>query len=289
MRYDGFGLRSAQSGPAHPSDFLFAAGWGYQEEYSDATEPGLRLMYLEQRYYDPTVGAFLSPDPIAFAGGLNLYQYSENDPVNAVDPSGLVPGMMTWDQMFAIRDEIDRQKKQEWLEERLRGMQFDAPPGPAGILGKLPSLLGEAAPALGRLGGLLRGWGARVRWPKLNGCHRGSIGFPRHVTPLPPGVGIDDLSRAAGRQAGAGGLTAAGRALQKHGNRPGSLLPKPRGSAAAISHAAQDIVDDILTDPGSTTSRRYHALYGEIVEIRRPDRLGVRYRANGEFMGFIEP
>jgi uncharacterized protein RhaS with RHS repeats len=34
------------------------------------------------------VGRFLNPDPIGFAGGLNLYAYVENDPANAVDPTG---------------------------------------------------------------------------------------------------------------------------------------------------------------------------------------------------------
>jgi uncharacterized protein RhaS with RHS repeats len=47
------------------------------------------LQYLEQRYYDPAVGRFLSPDPTGYAGGLNLYSYVKNDPVNWVDPQGL--------------------------------------------------------------------------------------------------------------------------------------------------------------------------------------------------------
>jgi RHS repeat-associated protein len=72
-----------------PSDFGFAGGWGYQSEYFDATNPGLGLQYLEQRYYDPAIGRFLTPDPIGWAGGLNLYAYCDNDPLNYVDPSGL--------------------------------------------------------------------------------------------------------------------------------------------------------------------------------------------------------
>jgi hypothetical protein len=35
------------------------------------------------------VGRFLTPDPIGFAGGFNLYAYCGNNPVGAVDPSGL--------------------------------------------------------------------------------------------------------------------------------------------------------------------------------------------------------
>ncbi len=40
------------------------------------------------RYYHPLLGRFMSPDPVCFAGGINLYRYAPN-PVNWVDPFGL--------------------------------------------------------------------------------------------------------------------------------------------------------------------------------------------------------
>jgi len=40
------------------------------------------------RYYDPVAGRWLTRDPIGYRGGLNLYGYCNNDPVNAVDPEG---------------------------------------------------------------------------------------------------------------------------------------------------------------------------------------------------------
>jgi len=43
------------------------------------------LYYYENRYYDPALGRFVSPDPLF---GLNKYMYCSNNPVNAVDPSG---------------------------------------------------------------------------------------------------------------------------------------------------------------------------------------------------------
>jgi RHS repeat-associated protein len=73
----------------HPSDFQWGGGWGSQTEWASATEPGLGLQYLQQRYYDPAVGRFISPDPIGYLGGENLYSYVRNDPVNSADPSGL--------------------------------------------------------------------------------------------------------------------------------------------------------------------------------------------------------
>lgn len=47
------------------------------------------LYYYRARYYSPTLGRFLQPDPIGTAGGLNLYAYVGNDPLNGTDPMGL--------------------------------------------------------------------------------------------------------------------------------------------------------------------------------------------------------
>ena len=47
------------------------------------------LVNLRERYYDPAIGRFISPDPTNIDGGLNFYRYSANNPVNAIDPDGL--------------------------------------------------------------------------------------------------------------------------------------------------------------------------------------------------------
>jgi RHS repeat-associated protein len=59
--------------------------------------PELGLYHYKARVYPPAKpapakagGRFLQPDPIGTNGGLNLYEYTLSDPINATDPWGLV-------------------------------------------------------------------------------------------------------------------------------------------------------------------------------------------------------
>ena len=55
-------------------------------QYYDA-ETG--LSYNWHRYYDPSIGRYITADPIGLNGGMNLYAYANANPVNFVDPEGL--------------------------------------------------------------------------------------------------------------------------------------------------------------------------------------------------------
>jgi RHS repeat-associated protein len=48
----------------------------------------LGVTQLGARLYDPTIGHFLSRDPVFDPGNLNAYAFAGNDPVNHADPSG---------------------------------------------------------------------------------------------------------------------------------------------------------------------------------------------------------
>jgi RHS repeat-associated protein len=52
-------------------------------------DPESRLYYNWHRFYDPETGRYISADPIGLDGGINLYAYVENNPVNWFDLMGL--------------------------------------------------------------------------------------------------------------------------------------------------------------------------------------------------------
>jgi RHS repeat-associated protein len=64
-------------------------------------DPDTGLVHFGARDYDPETARWLSKDPIGFGGGTtNLYGYVLGDPINIIDPSGLV----SQDDLFDLAD-----------------------------------------------------------------------------------------------------------------------------------------------------------------------------------------
>jgi RHS repeat-associated protein len=93
------GLAAAQGGAEIKRYDVLATPWSQQSTDTGTVvrfrmggqeyDQEIGLYHLGDRYYDPTMGRFLSEDPIGVAGGLNLYVYTSNDPMSGRDPTGL--------------------------------------------------------------------------------------------------------------------------------------------------------------------------------------------------------
>jgi RHS repeat-associated protein len=87
--YEGYGHRAAdilagtgQSPAPHQDPARFGGEYGYYTDYSTG------LLCLTHRYYDPGTGRFVTRDPSGYGGGVNLYGFAGDNPVNEMDPDG---------------------------------------------------------------------------------------------------------------------------------------------------------------------------------------------------------
>jgi RHS repeat-associated protein len=56
-------------------------------------DPATGLCFMRDRWYDPSTGTFLTPDPEGYADSSNLYIFGKGDPVNNSDPTGRRVGL----------------------------------------------------------------------------------------------------------------------------------------------------------------------------------------------------
>lgn len=81
MDYDTWGKVLSDTNPGF-QPFGFAGGIYDQDT---------KLTKFGARDYDAETGRWISKDPIKFDGGINLYAYADNDPVNKIDSNGRNP------------------------------------------------------------------------------------------------------------------------------------------------------------------------------------------------------
>lgn len=85
-RYDAYGNVKIYDHTKLPTtNSKLGNPWTFSSKrYEDET----RLFYFTRRYYDPSVGRFITTDPAGFSDGPNLYGYVGGNPANFVDPDG---------------------------------------------------------------------------------------------------------------------------------------------------------------------------------------------------------
>jgi RHS repeat-associated protein len=111
--YDGFGNQLAKSGQLADANTYRASS---QEYFSTSG-----LVGYSRRFYDSNLQRWLNRDPIGEAGGINLYQFVGNSPINNVDPFGLtdtIPYVVYPDSFIGplppggVRESYDRFRQQ---------------------------------------------------------------------------------------------------------------------------------------------------------------------------------
>jgi RHS repeat-associated protein len=93
-QYDEFGKITAQQ-ENDDNPFRYVGKYGVMYF-------GDNLYYMRARFYDPTIGRFLSEDPI---WSTNLYPYADNNPVMGIDPEG---EEVSWEKLNTIGIDVSK-------------------------------------------------------------------------------------------------------------------------------------------------------------------------------------
>ena len=156
--YDAYGNVTSETNSAVESLFVFTAR---------PLDADTGLQNNLNRWYDPSVGRWLSEDPIGFVGGdPDLYRYVSNGPLTRTDPGGAV------DPTY---DPIDPCKPM-WPGGPIPGACLTTQP--------TPPAPGASRPNARRPGGI------GYMWPRTRCCSsrtHHNTGFP---ATLPPGVPV---------------------------------------------------------------------------------------------------
>jgi RHS repeat-associated protein len=137
VTYDPYGNNSDSNGSYAPG-FKFTG-----REYEGAGFAYATLYNLRGRYYHAALGRFISRDPAGLSGGINLYAYAGDDPVDFSDPTRTHWGIAAYG----------------FGNGNFPGVEVGAGPKIGGSIGAVGGFVYQGPPALANRNGLDRGCG----------------------------------------------------------------------------------------------------------------------------------
>ena len=230
-------------------------GIGYAGHLMDASTG---LVQMQQRYYDPSIGRFLSVDPVSAnektGENFNRYWYANNNPYRFTDPDGRLPigdpnpNLYQADKGGALIMLVLQTDPHYVAPSGSGELQYSAIPG-------LESLV----PARAVSTAIARQAAFEVR----------------------------AAVQAAGKLFRDGPENVAARKLTQHAQRTGAkAFEQPMGTVAQKNEQAVRAVRDIVSDPNAVKAR----LRGGGFEYRiGKDGKGVRFNADSSFNTFLDP
>jgi RHS repeat-associated protein len=208
-------------------------------QYTDSTG----LNYLNARYLQNTRGQFFSQDPLFWSGNQNLkdpqsqnsYSYSNNNPINRSDPSGLLS--------------VEDSAKLDALRSQLLSISYSIQNLPANTS---QAALGSLQGALSATGNVLSQFGSGVANGFINPLN-GVTKF--NDTSVPFAQGLGNLFGVAAALQPFGGIEftegrAVGRAAFEIGTMLKSSTPVKAALKSDIYHRAPTFVRDEAADIG---------------------------------------
>jgi len=157
----------------------------YVGQYGVTAEPN-GLYYMRARYYDPTIGRFISEDPAGFGGGdVNLYAYVGNNPVLIIDPTGLCGEIQKGKTIMEYYAKVE-----EVLKPYLVGGGLVVTGGATTVAGALLTGAGFASiPETGPAGVLVTGTGVVVT---VTGASQFTLGLDVYADELRNKLGLPE-------------------------------------------------------------------------------------------------
>lgn len=275
LEYEPYGLQvngTVQDGPSYTGHVQDAA---------------TKLTYMQQRYYEPSIGRFMSLDPVATntksGTSFNRYFYANNNPYFFVDPDGREGCAMSRLEQTCKAFGWLRSIESEGVQNFVGGM-LDVPT--LGLSTLVARQMGAnldqnstefaAGQVVGAVGTVaLTGGAAIAVRGALSGAANSAVTFGE----------IRAVLRSA--QESYKGSTVVGHALSKHAGRNPEIWGKMTGSMSSWNNQAMKHLREIARGPGSFKKIKNDRGINFMEKVL-PDGRGVRLNMDGTFKGFID-